>query len=132
MLKTILLLSIFVPLALLSVEFSDVLIYDQPVQISSEINEYENIVAGKPIQGSVMVTHNANTSVDANSFMLGNKPLQVEFVQTAKMSTDSNLEVSIYKFSLPGMNTGAHTLDPIKVKVGDKEYLAPPLNILVP
>lgn len=110
---------------------TNVLIYTDPVQISSEINEYENITSGVPIQGSVMVTHQANNPVDQKSFMLGNKPLKTTFVQTAAMSSASNLVVSIYIFQLDGMAKGMHNLDPIKVEVGGKVYEAPPLTVMV-
>lgn len=124
------LLSFCLPLDLFSIDTqSNVLIYTDPVQISSEINQYEQLVAGTPIQGSVMVTHDAKNAIDPNSFRLGNKLLSVEFVQSVPMSDYSNLVVTIYKFRLDGMKKGIHTLPPIKVKVGGKEYQAPPLTL---
>ena len=85
--------------------------------------------AVSPVTGSVMITHDKTNTVDANSFRLGNKPLKVDFVQSASM--DGNLEVSIYKFQLESMQKGEYTLPPIVVKVGGKDYQAPPITIEV-
>jgi hypothetical protein len=98
-------------------------------QITSHINEYQNIVANKPIQGSIFVTHDANNIIDVNSFRLGNKPLKVAFVQTSQMSSSSNIVVTIYSFQLEGLPVGTHTLPSINVKVAGKEVRALPLVI---
>lgn len=113
-------------------EESNVLLYTDPVQVSSSINAYENLTAGQPIQGSVMVTHQENNAVDPDSFKLGKKTLKVELVQSTPMSSYNPLVVTIYSFQLPGMSQGMYTLDPISVKVGGKVYQAPPLTIQVP
>lgn len=110
---------------------SNVLIYTDPVQVSSSINAYENLVAGIPIEGTVMVTHQENNPVDPDSFRLGKKTLKVEFVQNVSMSEYSNLVISFYRFKLDGMNKGQYTLEPINVNVGGKNYQAPPLTIQV-
>lgn len=126
------LMLLLTPLSLLAeTSPSNVLIYTDPVQISSSINAYENIVAGVPIEGTVMVTHQENSAVDPSSFRIGGKPLNVQFVQTVAMSDYSNLVISFYSFKLEGMNKGQYTLDPINVKVGGKVYYAPPLTIQV-
>lgn len=123
----------FAPSPLPSDQFySNALIPGENVQVSSEINEYENIVPGAPIQGSVMVTHDTSEAVDMNSFRLGDKFLKVTFVQSVPMSSYSNLVISIYRFQLEGMKAGVHILPSINVKVGDKNYLAPPLTIEIP
>src|SRR5271166_6030922 len=68
----------FMPLQqILGQSQSNVLIYGDNVQVSSQVNEYENIVAGTPIQGTVMITHASTNPVDPNSFRMGEKPLQV-------------------------------------------------------
>jgi hypothetical protein len=109
---------------------SNILIYGEgDTQVTSEINKYAQVVEGMPILGSVMITHDAKNLVDNNSFRLGDKPLKVEFVQTIVMSSYSNLVLSIYKFQLAGMKKGVQNLAPIKVKVGGKDYQAPPLTI---
>lgn len=131
-LKLIFLLLIIFPIHLFSdVPETNVLLYKDPVQVTSSINEYENVVAGKPIQGIVMVTHDSNALIDQHSFRLGDKPLNVEFVNSNFMSPYSNLVVTIFSYQLPGMTTGAHTLPPINVKVGGKVYNAPPMTILI-
>ncbi|MCE5318000.1 MAG: BatD family protein [Parachlamydia sp.] len=126
------LMLLLTPLSLLAeTPASNVLIYTDPVQVSSSINAYENIVAGVPIEGTVMVTHQESSAVDPSSFRIGSKPLKVEFVQIVAMSDYSNLVISFYSFKLEGMNKGQYTLDPINVKVGGKVYQAPPLTIQV-
>jgi hypothetical protein len=101
------------------------------VEVNAEINAYENILAGSPIQGTIMVTHDAKNLVDSNSFTLGHQPLNVQLVKTVSMSSYSNLVVSIYAFQLEGMKAGSYTLPPIKVKVGGQSYQAPPLSLEV-
>jgi len=130
--RLILYVSFIVPLYIhAEASQSNVLIYGDGTQVSSEISEYQTLLAGKPIAGSVMVTHNANKKIDVNSFRLGNKPLKVELIQSVPMSSYSSIEVTIYRFQLDGMPKGIHTLQPIKVNVGGKDYQAPPLTIEV-
>ena len=105
---------------------------DGTTELTTQINEYDNLVAGKPIQGSIFVTHDSKNTVDVNSFRLGNKELKVNLVQNAPMSSTSSIEVSIYRFQLDGLPVGVHTLPPINVKVGGKEVQALPLIIEVP
>lgn len=100
-------------------------------ELTSQINDYENIVANQPIQGTLFVTHDSKNAVDANSFRIGSKPLKTTFVQTAQMSSSSNIVVSIYRFQLEGLPVGTHTLPSINVKVGSKEVQALPLVIEV-
>jgi len=100
-------------------------------QITSQINEYENLVAGAPIQGSVFITHDKNAVIDENSFRIGDKPLKVTLVQSTQLSSYSPLLVTIYQFQLEGKPRGSYTLPPIKVKVGSKEFQATPLSIQI-
>lgn len=128
----VLFLLLLVPLQLISdASDTNVLIYTNTVQVNSEIYQYENINPGIPIQGSVMITHDVNNTVDVNSFKLGDRPLKVDLVQSVPMSSDSKLVVSIYQFQLEGMKAGLYTLAPIEVVVGGKAYLAPPMTIQV-
>lgn len=130
--RLFLLLLLSCPLQLVSDQrVSNVLAYGGgAVQVNAEINIYENLVAGKPIQGSVMITHPASDAVDINSFIIGDKPVKVSLVQSVPMSSTSPLLVSIYQFQLEGMKIGDYQL-PVKVKVGGKVYQAPPLNIQI-
>jgi hypothetical protein len=98
-------------------------------QVTSELNEYSNIVAGKPIIGTIMVTHDSNNVIDIHSFRLGEKPLQAELIQSVRLSSYSNLEITTYRFQLEGLTKGLQTLPPIKVNVGGKDYQAAPLVI---
>lgn len=108
------------------------LVYDEGSnEVTSQINEYENLTANTPIQGSIFITHKVNNKVDEGSFRLGDKQLKVTFVQTTQMSSSSTIVVSIYSFGLPGMPVGIHTMPPINVTVGGKKIQALPLVIEV-
>lgn len=109
---------------------TNVLLYKDPVQVSSSVDAYENLRADTPIQGLVMVTYNAGNKIDGASFRMGDQPLTVNALQTVEMP-DSKLKVAIYKFQIAGKKTGQYTLPSIFVKVGGKEYQAPPLTIQV-
>jgi hypothetical protein len=132
MIKIILAILFFLPFTLQADQaYSNVLVPGENVQVSSEINAYDNIVPGMPIQGSVMVTHDANNAVDMNSFRIGDQPLKVVYVNSVPMSSYNNLVVTIYKFQLDAMPAGMHVLQPIRVKVGGKNYVSPPLTVTV-
>lgn len=115
----------------LPVVANDLVYNEGSSEVTSQINEYESITANKPIRGSIYVTHDANNKVDEGTFKLGDKQLKVTFVQTAQMSSSSNLMVSIYNFGLPGLHVGVHTMPPINVAVGGKKIQALPLVIEV-
>jgi hypothetical protein len=121
---------ILCPLTLLAdTPYYNVMIYEGgDVQVNSEVYTYENIVAGVPIKGSVLITHDTNEVIDVNSFSLDGKPLKVEFTQTVTASPSNKLVLSIYRFQIAGLAAGSQTLAPIKVKVAGKEYAAPPLS----
>ena len=120
------------PLPLFSADQSNILIWNEGnVQVASQINAFEKIVANKPIQGSVMVTHDANNPIDGTSFRMGDKPLKVQLVQTVPISSSSKLVLTIYNFTIDGMENGVYTLPPVKVKVGGKDYQSAPLTIQV-
>lgn len=130
--KIFLLLLFFFPLHLFpQTPESNILLWGDTVQVTSEINEYENIRSGMPINGSVMITYNTKNAIDANSFMLGSAPLKVKFIRSVPMSSSGSLMVNIYQFQLEGMKTGTHFLPPIKVKVGGKYFEAAPLTVNV-
>ena len=127
---------VFIPLLMVAAyliayndQANDFIYGEGNTQVNSEINEYEDIVAGAPIQGSVLITHDKKDAIDINSFRIGDKPLKVEFIQTTSMSSLSNLEVSIYQFQITGLKSGVNTLPPISVKIGGKEFQAPPLTV---
>ncbi len=132
MIKIIFLL-LFIPLQLISQEpLNNILIYGEgDIQVTSEVNEYNPIAADVLIQGTIMITHPTANSIDVNSFRMGDKPLTVKFVQSVPMSSYSNVIVTIYQFQLDGLKKGVHTLPPIRVKVGGKDYQAAPLTIEV-
>ena len=123
----------FVPLELVSEEpVTNVLLYQDAVQVSTEINQYEDIIENRPIHGTVMITHDGNNKIDMTSFRLGEKPLKIKWMTSTPMSSTSDLTVTIFNFQLEGMEKGEYTLAPITVKVGGKEYAALPLKVRVP
>lgn len=122
---------LFMPLQLISGPIESNVLVSGTVQITSEIDAYQNIVPGGPILGSVMVTHQADNPVNIDGFSFDGKALQVEFVQSVPMTAYGSLVVSIYHFKLKGMKTGVHTLPAIKAQVGGITYEAPPMTIIV-
>lgn len=115
-----------------SAEGANILVYGDTVQVTAEVNdEYGDLRAGAPIRGSVMITHNMDDAIDNDSFLIGDKPLKVEFVKSVRLSSYSNLIISIYHFQLDGMKAGEHVLPSIKVKVGGKNYESLSLTIQV-
>lgn len=109
---------------------SNILLSQDTVQVSSSIGAYDSLKPNLPIQGSVMVTHDKNTTIDAESFKLGQNPLKVHFIQTIQIP-DSTIQIAIYQFQLEGRKVGQYTLPSIFVKVGGKEYQAPPLTFQI-
>ncbi len=110
---------------------SNVLIYGDSVQVSSEVNISLNIKAGQNIPVSIMVTHDKNTTIDSSSFKMGNKVLIANFVQNVAMPSNANLIVSVYHTDLEGLPAGSQILPPISVKVNGREYQAPPLTLVI-
>lgn len=128
--------TLFLALCLLSAplagaEEGNVLIYTDPVQITSEISPYEPLTENKPVTGTLMVTHNSNLKVDEKSIKLGETPLTVKLLNEVKFSPDGKFIISIYQFELPGRKAGSYTLPPITAKVGDQVYQAPPLSLTI-
>lgn len=104
---------------------------DSSTEVTSQISEYENIIANKPIQVSIFVTHDSKNPVDIKSFRLGNKQIKVTFVQTTLVSSFSDLAVSVYNTQLEGLPIGTHVLPSINVKIGGKQFKAPPMIVEV-
>ncbi len=101
------------------------------VQVNASIYQYADLEQNAPLPGSVMVTHDANAKIDVSSFQIGDKPLKTTFMQEIPMDSYSNLVVSIYSFQLEGLPPGVHTLPPIHVKIGGKDYQAPPITVQI-
>lgn len=93
----------------------------QNVDISADMDNY-NLVANRPLKGTVAITHKAEASIDTSSFLMDDKPLTVTLIKSVKMSPQSNVEVSIYQFELPPKPQGLYILSPISVKIGDQTY----------
>ncbi len=116
-----------------SADVNNILTYEGgDLQINSEINIYDPLAAGQPIHGSIFVTHNVNQPIEINHFFLGDQPLKVSFFKSTSMSAFNGLEVSVYQFTLKGMDKGVHILPPIQLKVGSKTYQADPLVLEIP
>lgn len=88
--------------------------------VSVEADQYA--VSGQPIEVSVMVTHERTSKVDLNHFKLGENPLKVRFVKDISLSENSNLIISIYKFTLRPQKKGLYSIPPVTVKIGGKTY----------
>ena len=129
--KTIFLYLIVITASLFAVEEGNVLIYTDPVQITSEISPYETLTENKPVTGTLMVTHNSSLKVDEKSVKLGDASLRVKLLNQVKFSSDGKFVISIYQFELSGRKAGSYTLPPITAKVGDQVYQAPPLNLTI-
>jgi hypothetical protein len=113
---------------LFSAAQDNILFYKDQVQVTAEISPYDKIKENYPIPGTLMITHNDNLKVDPSSVRMGKDSLQVKLLKEVPMSSDK-LIISIYEFKIEGKRKGNYTLDPITVKVGGKEYEAPPLII---
>ena len=122
--------SLFTACLMAAVE-DNVLIYSDSVQVTSEISSWEILTKNHPIKGTLTITHNDNLKIDAASAKIGNDPLQVKLVSEVILSPTSKLSLSIYEFELKGMEVGNYNLPPISVKVGNKVYQAPQLNVLI-
>lgn len=96
----------------------------QDVKVVSSIEEdeaYENMV----LKGTVTVTHNQQDKVDTQSFLMEDKHLLVELIDTIKISPADPLQISIFRFNLPGKPKGLHVLPSVSVKVAGKRYQSP-------
>ncbi len=109
----------------------NILLYTDSVQVTSEVSPYETLQANQPIKGTLMITHVNNLKVDPASVKMGGETLKVKFVRDVSLSSTDNLSISIYQFEVKGKPKGNYTLPPISVKVGDKEYQAPSLDISI-
>lgn len=117
---------------LISDEAENLLMYGGgEVQVTAELSPYVLQSENTPIIGTIMITHNEAAKVDNGSFQMGSDSLQVQFVKDVPLSSYGNLVISIYQFQMKGMKKGIHNLPSITVKVGGKEYTAPPLTVAV-
>jgi len=99
------------------------------IQVSIQINSFENIAPNMPFQASVMVQHPSTSTVDTSSFTTGGKPLKVQFVRDVTISPYGNIVLSIYNYQIPGMPTGSQVIPPVKVKVAGEYYESLSLSI---
>ncbi|MBS4169066.1 hypothetical protein [Parachlamydia sp. AcF125] len=94
----------------------------EEVKVSAEI-ERDRAFAGQSLPGTVMITHNSQSAVDTESFMLdGRIPLKVQFQRTVKISQESPLVISVYYFTLDPQEKGLYVLPRIQVVIGGKKY----------
>lgn len=91
------------------------------VQVTAQI-ETTNSVQGTPLEGSIIITHDRKEIIDNNSFLLGGKPIQADFVKDVRMSPTGPVQVTFYRFQMPGRDPGLYLLPEVSVKVGDKRY----------
>ena len=84
--------------------------------------DYYNLYENRPLKGNVTVTHDTQSTVDTSSFTMDDKPLEVTFVKSVKMNSQSPIELSIYQFELPPKPAGLYVLSSVSVKVGGQAY----------
>lgn len=89
--------------------FSLFLMADGTVYVTSNIDQY-SAYEHQPLKGTITVTHNQNDKVDAASFAMDKKPLQVEFIQDVKLSSSSPIVISYYYFQIPSQVAGLYVL----------------------
>lgn len=104
-------------------------IFAQEVKVTAEIEG--NGIAGQPLKGTTIVTHDKKDSVDTGSFILEKKPLQVKLIQEVPLSADSTLIMSIYQFEIPPKEKGLYALPEVSVVVGGKRYVSIPSTFAV-
>lgn len=93
----------------------------QQVVVTSEMN-YTELFAGKPLAGTITITHDKTKQIDVASFKLGNDTLKTSFLNNVVISEQSPLIISIYSFELPSKPKGLHVLPEVSVKVGGKLF----------
>lgn len=93
------------------------------------INQNKGLV-GHPLKGSITITHNKNEMVDAQSFSMDGKSLDVQALQQVPMTTiNAETLISIYGFELPAKTEkGLFILSPITVSIGGKKYKSAPAS----
>lgn len=125
----VILFLLFFSVLIFSEEQANILVSGD-TQVDAEIEEYEYLAPGDPIQVILMITHDAKDKIDVESIRLGTKPLMVTFVKSVPMSYGALL-VTSYRFELPAMGKGMHILEPVKVKVGGQEYQTAPMTVRI-
>ena len=125
-------LLLFAPFHLISEQLeSNVLIYKESVEVNAEINANDVIIAGQPIVGSILITHNIKSVIDPNSFKIQGKPLNSKFVRTVPMTASGDEVISIYQFQVAGVSSGTHILGNITVTISGIVYTSPQLSVEV-
>lgn len=92
----------------------------QDVIVTSEIEGKGKV--GMPLRGTVTITHDRKLAVDENSFMMGEEPLEVEYLKEVQVAPNSPLTISIYSFTLMPDEPGLKELPEITVTVGGKQF----------
>lgn len=79
-----------------------------------------------PIRGTISVTHPSSKKVDAHSFTLEGKPLDVSFTKSTRIPSEQGITLSFYQFILPAKEEGLYLLPAIQVKVGEEIFATVP------
>lgn len=88
--------------------------------------------ANTPLIGTITITHETKTKIDAASFQLDSKPLSTEKIKEVKISNDAAAPlISIYSFNLPAQEKGLYILNPVSVKIDGKTYASSPTSYQV-
>ncbi len=95
--------------------------YENAIKVTAEIDLYKTY-ENHPLQGTITVTHDAKLPVDESSFKMEGAPLKVQAVKSVRVSANDQIQLSLYKFFLPGQPRGLYILPEISVLVGEKLY----------
>ncbi len=91
------------------------------VKVEAQTDQ-EGIWENQPIKGLITITHDVSDKVDVNSFQMENHPLKADLIEDVRISPSNPLEVSYYRFTIPGRPKGLQVLPSISVKVGNQVY----------
>lgn len=95
------------------------------VTVSSEIDLYQ-AYENRPLQGTISITHFSTAKIDDSSFNIEGTPIKAEAIKTVRFSPSSNIEMTIYRFTMPGKTQGLYVLPSISVKVDGETYKSIP------
>lgn len=105
--------------------------YGQEISLSVTLDS-DTYETGKPITGTIEVTHDQQTQIDPILFMMKDQSIGAEILKQVRFSPDNPLTLSIYQFSVPGQTkAGAYLLPPISIKIGGKVYTSGPTSYQV-
>lgn len=91
----------------------------------------DRLVEGRPIEGTLVVTYPADKALETSAFSYQKKPLHVDFVRRVSVKGANPLNVDSFRFKLPPLPSGLHTISPISVRLDGTSYSSVPVAIKV-